>query len=879
MIPINIKKVKRYLILFCLSIGWALPVLGESSYTVRKVQVEGNTTVDRNLLISLSGLQEGTTLHPSSGQMRDSIRKIAKLDCIKSVAIYLADVDETNALATYVIRVEEHPQLANYLIEGVTKKEQKSLFEKITIQHNAALSPLFLHKTISSIKKYFLDKGFRNVQVWANLTPNKEIEGKFTLILKVNKGEKSIVNKIIFEGNDRLDASLLIYNMKELNEAPRFTLLKDAISKTITLKPIRKGGILLQLPKTMDEVMYYFSKHVSFFPSLFTQAHYLKAKENLISFYQSKGFRDMRIVEERLQHCASGKLNIYLKIEEGQQYTIRHIKWVGNYLYSDQKLNGLLNLKEGNLYDPTYIKSRLNPGMTDQTIADLYTNNGYLFFRAEAVETGIQDNQVDLEIRIQEGKLATINQVNIVGNTITHDYVIRRELLTLPGEKFNRSLVLGSLRNLAMLSLFKPEKLVPDIQPDESKGTADLTYSVVEQPKFDIHLGGSFSNGLVIKLTLGSNNVSIKNLFTGKTPLGAAQQLHLTGTLLKDYKDFKLSFQEPWLWLKGNPYIFSFSLHSSYQVTENPISTTQDHLLNTMIFPLGALQHNTSRTRAIGGRIALGKKFAKYWESHWGTSYHHYAYKYNELLADRIKRSGSLHDINLDFLLTYNSTNDLNYPTSGCSWSNFLTITPPYALLGYTKPNQSTIPRFKEFGKLMIDVSFFQRLLGNFVLNLRGHTGLLHSLSKKEVGPFERFYLGGTPKPDSAESNGLLGADFIPLRGYPDDSLTPKDSKRSIKGGILFNKFVSELRYPVLLSPACVYLLGFVEMGDNWLNYANYNLLTMKKSIGGGIRVILPIPIVPMLGLDFGYRLDPVMDVKDRSNALECHFTFGSQIR
>jgi outer membrane protein insertion porin family len=482
----SIKKIKHFLIVCYLLVGFAPPALGTTDYTIRTVQVVGNAVVDHDVIIALSRLQEGATINTSSRKVHEAIRKIAKHDMIKSVAIYLSDVDDTKALASCVIKVEEHPQLTDYCIEGLTKKEKKALFETITIPENVSLSPLFLYKKAASIKKYFLEKGFREVQVSMELVPNKEIAGKATLNIKVNKGTKNVVNKITFEGNNHLDTRLLIHNMKELKEAPHFTLFKDVVKKIVTLAPIRKGGVLLQLPKTIDDVINYFLSHVSLFSSFFTEEKYLKAKKNLILFYQSKGFRDMRIVEEQLQHSTTGKLNIHLKIEEGKQYVIRHVKWVGNYLHSAKKLNVLLKLQAGKIYDPLYISRRLNPGTTDLTIADLYTNNGYIFFRAEAVETGIEDNQVDLEIRIHEGKQATIHKIDIVGNTMTHDYVIRRELATLPGEKYNRGRVLESLQNLAMLDFFKPEKLIPEIHPDEARGTVDLTYQVVEQPKWKL---------------------------------------------------------------------------------------------------------------------------------------------------------------------------------------------------------------------------------------------------------------------------------------------------------------------------------------------------------------------------------------------------------
>lgn len=875
MVDINIKKVKNLLCLLCLCIGWTQPAYDATAYTVRKIQVVGNVFVESDLLIALAGLQEGAMMDPSSGQIRSAIRNIAKYDGIKSAAIYLAEVDQENALATFVIHVEEYPQLVSYLLEGLTKQDKKALLEKVTIDHNVALSPLFLQKTISNIKKFFSEKGFRDVQVFTELIPEPKMASKVSLEIKIDKGKKSTVHKIIFKGNNHLDANLLMYHLKELKEAPRFTLFQDIIKKIIMLAPIRKGGILLQLPNTMDEVKRYIFRHVSFSSSVFTEEKYQKAKENLILFYQSQGFRDVYIAAEQLQPSTTGKLNIYLKINEGKPYRVRHVKWVGNHVYSDQTLHRLLNLKEGRIYDPIYIKSRLLPGVTDETINDLYTNNGYLFFRAEVVETSIEDNQVDLEIRIQEGKQATIRQIDILGNSLTHGYVIRRELLTLPGEKYNQGLVRESLRALAMLKFFKPEKLIPDIQPDEAKGTVDLIYSVEEQPQFDFKLNGLYSNGIVAGIELGSNNVSLKNLFTGKIPIGAAQELHLEAKLMgKDSKKFSFSFQEPWLWLRESRYIFSISFDSGYLKEAYAENRPLDDWVHLNTFPIGN-QYKDGSIHSIGGRIGLDKKLARYWEAHLGIDYHHHAYQRCILLKDHSKRSGVLHDLTLDLSLMYGSINNPNYPTHGTNWSNFLTLTPPYTLLGYAPSSAIAMPRFKEFGKFITDVHYFKRLLGNCVLHLSGHAGFLHSLSKDAIGPFERFYLGGT----SAPSTKLIGVNFVSLRGYPDDSLTPEDYKIKIKGGVLFNKLVLEFRYPLMLAPACCYLLGFVDIGDSWLHYADFNLYNIKKSMGGGVRLILPVSIIPMIGLDFAYRKDPVKDIRSARSSFECHFTLGPALR
>jgi outer membrane protein insertion porin family len=632
MIHFGGKKTKQFLVLIAIAIGFVLPVSGRMHYTIRSIHVSGNTVLDRDRIIALTGLQEGSVIDFQSKVIQKAIRKIYKEGSMQSVAIYLSDRDDEAGLASLMIQVEGYPQCANYVIEGLSKREQKALLESVTIPDHAVLSPFFLQQKREEIKNFFLKKGFAKVSVDLTLLPIEASPQKRNLKIVVNKGRKNTVATIRFKGNDHFDARLLIHSMKEMKPAPHFTLVKDMIKQIVTLRPIRKSGLLLQLPKVAD-VMRYVTSHVSLFSSVFSASKYAKAKENLVAFYQSNGFLDMRIVEEQIQyaHDDTGKLHLQLTIEEGEPYTIRHINWIGAHLYDEQTLNKWLNLPPGRIYDPLYINKRLSPAATatDLTIADLYTNNGYVFFRAEVIETGIEDHQVDLEIRLVEGKQATISEVNIVGNTLTHEGVIRRELTTLPGAKYNRRRILESLQNLAMLDFFNPAKLIPEIHPNEEEGTIDLTYHVEEQPKFDCKLNGTYNRGVVVEMVMGSKNVSVKNLFKGKIPFGAAQHLHLTASLRgKNYKNLSLTFQEPWLWIGGKRYIFSLHASSSYQVFQSTNWMSLDQAINVVLFPFAELTHNNSTIYTTGGRMALGKKLSKHWEGHFGLDYHYHYYRH-----------------------------------------------------------------------------------------------------------------------------------------------------------------------------------------------------------------------------------------------------------
>ena len=871
------KYIKHIFILLLLGFFYPLHA-NNTTYTIRTIKVIGNTIVSSETITSLCGIEIGKTINHSSPVLYEGIRKIAKHDFIKTVAIYFTDLDQDKAKASIVIQVEEYPKLNTYLIEGLSKEEKNELLKDVPLPCYAALSPYFIKTQTRQIEQYFIKKGFKHAKVSMELVPHKEHTNDTLLKIQIHKGTKYVVNTITFEGNDHIEDKLLIYKMKTLKEAAHLTLFKDIFKKVITLKPIRKGGILLNPPKKLDDVMYYLAKHVSFGSSVFTDEKYTEAKNNLILFYQSKGFRDMAILEEKITYPIPGKVHIHLKIKEGQQYFIRNITWTGNHLYSSKKLQNLLNLPKGKVYDPLYLQNCLK-----NNIATLYMNHGYLFFQAEAIETGIEGNQIDLEIRVFEGEQMTINQVNIKGNTMTHDYVIRRELKTLPGDKFSYQHVMESMRNLMQSQLFKSIE-EPEIIPNPSNNTVDITYHIKEKPdhQFNLRSDQLFKS---ISLDLGSNNISLKNLFTGKSPLGAAQQLFLTYTLQKNLfktsngdslNSFSISFKEPWFWLNQKRYILSLDFSYTHQnIKQNTLSIT-DSFFNTTLFPYASLDKPISTLSWIGGGIYLGKKISKHGEGHMGFSYTYNTYNNYELLQDYKRRYGINHDISFKFSYIHSTINHPNFPTKGCLWNNFLTITPPYSLFGYKPSTQSPLPKFKEFCKYMVDIAYYKKIVNKFVFHARFHAGFLFKLSNSSIDIYERFHLGGT---SPQETQRLLNPEFIGLRGYPIDSITPKDDQKNITGGCLYNKFVAELRYPLMLSPAILYVLGFFEAGDNWLKYKYYDLRTLKKSIGACICIILPVTMIPQINLGIGYRLDPVYNIYDKNNAFEYIVSFNAMTR
>ncbi|MFN7094597.1 MAG: outer membrane protein assembly factor, partial [Burkholderiales bacterium] len=719
-------------------------------------------------------------------------------------------------------------------------------------------------------------QGYLNAQVAITSWPAPALPDYVQVKIKVNKGEKFIINKILIQGNDHIHADVLKAHLQYIQEKPRFTLVKDILGQVFTLQPIRKGGVLRKQP-TIEGAFVYLKKHVIPFSSKFVKSNYEKDKKNLINYYQSQGYRDAVIVADSVYKQSEGLLNISWKVAEGQQYQFGKISWVGNYKYETHTLNEVLNIKPGSIYNPALLQERLFANPMGRDLASLYMDNGYLFFYAEPVEVRIEGNVVDIEIRIQEGVQATINQVNIQGNNLTYDHVIRRELKTLPGDKFNRTQLQRSQRELIMLNIFDPAINILPI-PNPADHTVDLNYIVEERPKFDVKLAGGWAGGskFHLALTLGGNNFSLRKFLRGKRPLGDAQNINLKAAFQgKNHQDLSLQFMEPWFGGK-KPTAFNFAINKSFQ------QTSGETFSNNLTADVPKNQSTPYPTKdgylgSFGIKAGLGTRLK--WPDDFfilrcGLAYSLYNYKNYILLQKDNYLNGRMHEISLNATIERNSINDSIYPTAGSEVGLHVKLTPPSSLFSQQKAYYQLPPqeryKWKEYHQWIGDMSYFYQLFGEWVVNIRAHGGIVGSYASKcGIGPFERFSMGGSGLLDTT----LLGRELIMLRGYPDEYILPHDTQKGYKGGTIFDKFVVELRHPIIKSPFMyIYALAFAEAGNTWLHYHHWKPFDLKKSVGLGVRI--HSPLLGTIGFDWGHGFD-----KTGEDKLEFNFSFGIKSR
>ena len=811
----------------------SLQQMAPDIYLIEEIQVSGNKTLDSEGIIALLGLRAGDAVEIPGPSIQDAIQRLWKHKVVQDVSLHASKVEGNRIILT--VNITESLRLSDCFIAGVKKKERAKLMDKIPIAKGKIITEELIGNSQKIIEDYLVEEGYLHAVVEMASLPDPALEDHIQVTIKIEKGQKLKICSVKFEGNEQIGSDVLRGQMQHIREKSRFTLLKDMVKRTLMLQPIWKGGILWR-PLDFEEIGLYFTEHVIPFSSAFEEEKFEQDKKRIISYYQSQGFRDAAIVDEGVDEEEDGLLTVFIKVEEGKQYRIGAIKWVGNYRHDSATLHQVLGIKKGDIYNPVLLQQRLYSDPGGRDIASLYSNDGHLFFQAEPVEVGLEGDVVAIEIRIHEGPQARIKKILIAGNKWTHGHVIRRELTTLPGDKFSKVKVQRSYRDLAMLDIFDPAIEIVPI-PNYTDKTVDIRYKVKDRPKFEIKATASLGGGnqdTMFSATVATNNFSLGNLFGrpifSKVPLGAAQSVGITAEFnTKAYKNFSLQFMEPWL-MGHKPSQLHLSLSASFE----------------------------EERKSVGGRMGLGIRlpWLDYATLRGGTAYYRHYFKNHDLLFQDEQRTGHLNDLTFNLSLERNSTDSPIFPTEGTKVGLHVTATPPISAFSSRQESALSNPmkyRWKEYHQWMLDASCFLRIVDDLVLNLRGHVGLLGSFSKKGIGPFQRFYMGGSGHPDRA----LRGKEIIGLRGYEDGHITPKDEVTGYQGGVIYDKFVAELRYPVFSSYiASAYALAFVEAGNTWSSYKDFNPLLVKKSVGVGLRVHLPFIIGTTVGFDWGLGLD-----------------------
>lgn len=795
-----------------------------AEYEIAGVTVTGIRFLDESALKTLSGLKVGDKVKIPGDKIQKAIENLWKQGILTDVKIVANRIE--GKLIFIELQLQERPRLSKFAFNGVRKGEADKLRETIQLQKGKVLSENLIITISNQVNNFFKEKGFLNVTTNIRQQKDSAEANSNIVFIDVKKGSKVKIKKINIEGNTALTDNKLKRSLKNTKEKIWWKI---------------------------------------FTTSKFREDEFVADKEKLIAKYNEKGYRDARIVSDTVYAINRRRVNVDIKVDEGNQYFFRNITFLGNTKYTTEELKKIVAINPGDVYNAKRLESALYMSEAGRDITSLYMDDGYLFFNIDPVEVQVEGDSIDLEMRIYEGKQATINKVTVKGNTKTNDRVIMREIRTKPGQLFSRTDIIRTQRELSQLGYFNPEKLGVNPKPNPETGTVDIEYEVEEKPSDQLELSGGYgANQLVGTLGVTFNNFSARNISNWKSysplPSGDGQRISVRGTSNgRYYQSYNASFTEPWLGGK-KPNALTVSVYRSIQTNGRKKSDE----LRQAIFITG---------------VSVGLQRRLKWPDDYFTYYsgvNFQIYNLKNYRSTFLFSDGTSNNFSFEQQIGRNSIDQPIYPRKGSEISLTLQLTPPYSLLNnkdYSTAEDAEKYKWIEYHKWKFNATTYTKLLGNLVLYNRAQFGFL-GLYNRTIGqsPFERFYLGG----DGLSGFSLDGREIIALRGYDNNSITPEDISGNNIGGTIFNKFTMELRYPMSLNPsATIYGLAFVEGGNNWLKFKEYSPFNIKRSAGVGIRIFLPM--FGLLGLDYGWPFDVQPGNTEVTKTGQFHFTIGQQ--
>ncbi len=856
------------IICFLATMALTVPMLAQTSgekievdynnpkkYVVGGIEVEGNHYFAPQQIIQITGLQKGMEVTVPSEELSAIVKRLWLQRYFEDVTVAVDSLSASRDTAFFKIKIIERPRVSRWTFSGVKSGEQKELQERLNLRRGGEFSDYVAKTSTDIIKRYYKEKGFYNVNVDVNTKKDTVVRSAIRVQFAVDRGEKVKIKKITFDGAENVKEFKLVRSMKKTKDA----------------------------------------RLINFFSSKkFNEMEYENDKKSLVSAFNEAGYRDARIVKDTMYYIEPGRLQIDFKIDEGKKYYFRDITWTGNSVYSTEALNQILMINKGDAYDVVTMEKRLFGGgkQTEFDVSKLYRDNGYLFFNIQPVELNIEGDSVDVEMRIVEGKPATLNNIVINGNDLTNERVVRRQVFTRPGYLFSQTDFERSIREIASMGQFDPEAIADpakgySIIPNQLDNTVDIVYNVTEKPSSQLELSGGWGgNTFVATVGVSFNNFSTRRFFDKTAwrpvPLGDAQNLSVrfqtNGTY---YTSLSASFSEPWLFGKKPT-----SLNMSLYYTRQTNSYLAFNILN-----------NDEYMEVYGFAAGIGKRlkwpdnyFVLYNQLSWQT------YKLQNWGYQFMFDTGISHNLSYTLSLSRNSTDQQIYPRQGSNFSASVQLTPPYSLLrkkgikGYDLKTgdpiyatnwkdinydlQTSEERYRwiEYHKWSFKGEIFTKLVGDLVLMARAQFGYLGYYNRNwGYSPFEGFRVGG----DGMSGYDTYGSEIISLRGYENYSLTPTALSYSTTGnyyaGNVYDKFTVELRYPVILQPqSTIYALLFLEGGNCWSDIRDFNPFQIKRSAGVGVRVFLPM--IGLLGVDWGYGFDDPVNGKS-----QFHFVIGQQ--
>eukprot|EP00388_Colpodella_angusta_P007047 GDKJ01020235.1.p1 GENE.GDKJ01020235.1~~GDKJ01020235.1.p1 ORF type:complete len:847 (-),score=16.16 GDKJ01020235.1:750-3290(-) len=808
--------------------GSSLDYFNPKEYVIGGTTLSGTQYLDKEVIIILSKLTPGERVILPGEATTNAIKNLWAQGLFDDIKINISKLVADTVY--FDIEVVERPRLSSFEILGVSKSQKTDLNEKLADKAGKTIINDNLYNTTKSIiNKYLLDKGYFYTTI--NFKSKKDPNQENSVILQViiDKGKRVKVHEINFTGN----------------------------------KVFKSAQLRKYLKKTKQQAFY-----KVFGSGKFNKEKYEEDKLKLIAKMQEKGYRDAAILKDSIYKYNDKSVGIKIDLNEGPKYYFGNITWLGNAKYTTPYLERVFGIEKGEVFSEEKLEKKLRGSANGDDVSSIYLNDGYLTFNVEPVQTRIHNDTVDVEMRIYEGPQYTINKVSIFGNTITNENVIRREIRTKPGDKFSKELLVRTVREIGQLGNFDESKTNPVPKPNPADGTVDIDYHVEEKPSDQIELSGGFGGGRVIgTLGLTFNNFSLKNLFNGEAyrplPKGDGQKLSLRGqTNGKFYQSYSFSFSEPWF---GGKKPVSFGLSAFTSLSSNGLSDNET---------------NAYKIRLNGVAISLGRKLK--WPDNWFSLVH--TVNLNQYILNNypgyLFSTGTSYNLNLTQEIARDSRNHNIFPTGGAYIRFTVQATPPYSLfnnVNYNTASDKQRYKFTEYHKWKFESQWFQTVVGKLVFKAQAQFGFLGQYNSA-VGQsaFERFKLGG----DGMQGFDFLqGSELIAMRGYANNTVIPIGANPTIaqnSGSPIFNKYVMELRYPVIASQqATAFITAFAEGGNTWNKFSDFNPFNIRRSVGVGAKIFLPI--FGLLGIDYGYGFDKIPGLPD-ANKGQFHFSIAQQL-
>lgn len=814
------------------------------TYVIGGIEVTGlGDQYDPGTLIQLAGLQFGSEIKIPGEAITKAIKRLYSQGLFSNVTISVDRVEGNKVFL--IMNLTERHKLSGINYIGIKKSEETKIKEKINPLPGTQVTDNMISNLKHIIEKYFKEKGYYNMDVKVLQRDDPNAPNFVILDVSVERKSKIKISEVVITGNEEVKDRKLKGAMKKTKEKSLANFFKS-------------------------------SKYI--------ETNYEDDKYNLLDKYNELGYRDASIIADSVVQVSPNRVKVYIDVEEGNKYFYNNITWVGNTVVDSDKLSRLLNISKGDTYNKKYFEERLRED-EDAVANYFYLNQGYLFFQAMPIETVVGKDSINVEIRLLEGPQATIDRVIIKGNDRTHEHVIRRELYTYPGELFSREDIIRSVRELANLGHFDPEKIVPNpVNPNQEAGTVDIEYNLVEKANDKIEISGGWGAGMIIgSIGLTFTNFSMRNIFNWETyrplPQGDGQMLSLKAqTNGKYYTSFSVSFREPWLGGK-KPNSLSVSAYYSRQ-TGYSSNYYKSYLVGNSLKASERFDES-QRMSTFGLSAGLGRRIK--WPDDYFTMYTEVSYQRYMLKnwAYYIIQDGSSNNLSFAVQLRRSSIDNPLYTRRGSDFTLGLTFTPPYSWFtskDYSSPNIKDRDKYRwiEFHKWKFQGKVFMPLDRNekLVLYAGAQYGYLGHFDKHKRSPFEGYEMGG----DGMSGYSLYGREYVGLRGYENGALTNAGSSflaPNSSDASLYSKLTMEVRYPISLAQsATIYALAFLEAGNSWYELKDFEPFNLYRSAGVGLRVFLPM--FGLLGIDWGYGFDKVPG-RDGAAGSQIHFVLGQE--